>query len=281
MRYLLTLNILLIVFNNGFPQDPKDFANGVFLKKLNSDTSYVRLKKEIVSGFSHIKPGKWGESVNGVMVEIKTRRKYVVLTFDACGGKNGNGYDKELIDFLHQQKVPATLFVSGKWIDANFGTFMKLSKDTLFEIENHGLNHKPCSIDGKIIYGIHGTSNIEEAFDEVEANALKIKALTHIYPKFYRSATAFMDEASASMVKELNITPVSFRILSGDAISSASDNVIEQNVLKKISPGAIVMMHFNHPERNTFEAMKKIIPELRKKGYGFVRLNNSEGFTSK
>lgn len=281
MRYLLTLYFVLIALFNCFSQDPKDFTNRVFLKKLNSDTAYIRLKEKITSGFSQTNPGLWGESVNGVMEEFRTRHNDVALTFDACGGRNGNGYDKEVIDFLHDQKIPATLFISGKWIDANFDIFMKLSRDTLFEIENHGLNHKPCSIDGKTIYGIHGTSNIEEAFDEVEANALKIKLLTHIYPKFYRAATAFMDEACASMVKGLNITPVSFRILSGDAIASATDLVIEQNVLKRIRPGVIVIMHFNHPERNTFEALQKIIPELRKKGYSFVRLNNSDILTSR
>ena len=52
-------------------------------------------------------------------------------------------YDSSLINFLKEEKIPATLFISGRWIDANYDTFIKLSKDTLFEIENHGLRHKP------------------------------------------------------------------------------------------------------------------------------------------
>jgi peptidoglycan/xylan/chitin deacetylase (PgdA/CDA1 family) len=45
-------------------------------------------------------------------------------------------------------------------------------------------------------------------------------------------------------------------------------------VLKNVRPGAIVIMHFNHPEWYTYEAMKKIVPKLRNMGYHFVRLEH-------
>ena len=276
MRNIFVLFLLLGAVKPAFPQNAKDFTNATFLGKLNKDTSYLELKKKVVSGFVHAKPGRWGEFVNGVEKEIHTQHKYIAFTFDACGGKNGNGYNKELIDFLHYGKIPATLFVSGKWIDANFTAFMNLSKDTLFEIENHGLNHKPCSINGESAYGIQGTSGVEEAFDEIEANALKIKAITKYNPRFYRSATTFIDEACVKMAGELGITVVSFEVLSGDAVAFIPDSVIEDNVLKSIKPGAIVIMHFNHPEWHTYEAMQKIVPKLRQMGYVFVRLKDFE-----
>ena len=47
-------------------------------------------------------------------------------------------------------------------------------------------------------------------------------------------------------------------------------------LLKNIKPGAIVIMHFNHPEWNTYEAMQKIVPKLRQTGYRFVRLSDIE-----
>lgn len=276
MQNIIAFFLLLVFVKPVMSQNAKDYVNAVFLKKLNKDTSYLELKKKVVSEFTHARPGRWGEFVNGVDEEIRTQRKYIAFTFDACGGRNGNGYDKELIDFLHYEKVPSTLFVSGKWIDANFTAFLDLSRDTLFEIENHGLNHKPCSIDGESVYGIHGTSGAEEAFDEIEANALKIKAITRYNPRFYRSATTFIDEACARMAGELGITVVSFEILSGDAVAFTPDSVIEENVLKNIKPGAIVIMHFNHPEWFTYEAMQKIVPKLRQLGYIFVRLKDFE-----
>ena len=112
-----------------------------------------------------------------------------------------------------------------------------------------------------------------DAFDEIEANTRKIEALTKHKPRFYRSATAFIDEACARMAVQLGITAISFQILSGDAVPLTPAKDIEGNVLKAITPGAIIIMHLNHPEWFTYEAMLKIIPELRQMGYKFVRLN--------
>jgi peptidoglycan/xylan/chitin deacetylase (PgdA/CDA1 family) len=238
------------------------------------DSDYNSLKSKISQEFANVKPGKWGEFVNGVDEDLITKNKIVALTFDACGGKNADGYDKDLIDFLKKEKIPATLFVTGKWIDANYLTFIELSKEPLFEIENHGLNHKPCSIDGESEFGIKGTPNIGDAIDEIEANAIKIENITHTKPIFYRSATAYTDEACAKIATALGVTMISFDVLSGDAIPNTPKNVIENNVLKTIRPGAIIIMHFNRPNWNTAEALYELIPNLQKQGYSFAKLRD-------
>jgi peptidoglycan/xylan/chitin deacetylase (PgdA/CDA1 family) len=50
--------------------------------------------------------------------------------------------------------------------------------------------------------------------------------------------------------------------------------VIEENVLKNVKPGAIIIMHFNHPQWYTALAIAKIVPKLRQQGYEFVQLND-------
>lgn len=273
MRTLIILFSILSVFTSAFTQNAEYYTNGKFLKMLNSDPSYVQLREKVVSEYIHVRPGHWGEFVKGVDEDLVTQQKYIAFTFDACGGPHGEGFNKNLIDLLRKEKIPATFFITGRWIDENFETFLNLSRDTLFEIENHGLNHKPCSIDGESEYGIHGTADVADAFDEIEANARKIEALTKHYPHFYRSATAFIDEACARMAAQLGITAISFQVLSGDAVPFTPAVEIEENVLKNVTPGAIIIMHMNHPEWYTYEAMLKIIPELRKQGYKFARLN--------
>jgi Predicted xylanase/chitin deacetylase len=276
MRIIFIFFFALVLVENTISQNSKEFINAAFLKKLNTDKSYSELKKKIISGFANTKAGQWGEFVTGVDEIIRTQKKIIAFTFDACGGKNGNGYDKELIDYLQNEKIPATLFVSGKWIDSQFNVFLNLSHDSLFEIENHGLNHRPCSVTGESAYGIKGTGDIGEAFDEIEASARKIEAITGHRPRYFRSATAFMDEACVTMAARLGITAVSYKVLSGDAVPFTPAAVIEDNVVKKIIPGAIIIMHFNHPEWNTKEAMQKIVPKLREMGYTFVRLRDFE-----
>lgn len=253
-------------------QEAGSYINQRYLYRLNNDSAYIRSKRKIIAEFQHTRPGKWGTFLPGVQENIKTTQKNVAFTFDACGGEKGCGFDKDLINFLEREQIPATLFVSGKWIDAHFTDFKNLCSDTLFEIENHGLNHKPCSINGRSQYGIQGTNSVSEAFDEIEANARKIEAITGHRPRYYRSATAFIDEASIRMAQKLGITPISFQVLSGDASPQAPATLIENNVLRTIKPGALIIMHLNHPEWNTFEAMQRLVPKLRKMGYHFVRL---------
>ncbi|CRK81965.1 polysaccharide deacetylase family protein [Neobacillus massiliamazoniensis] len=80
------------------------------------------LKQNLITTYQA--PNKeWGENVTGVRTRLNTTDKVIALTFDACGGKNGNGYDVDLIDYLREQQIPATLFINSSWIDANYDTF--------------------------------------------------------------------------------------------------------------------------------------------------------------
>lgn len=250
------------------------YTNKQFIERLYQDNRYGQLKEKVSREFAHSTPGQWGEFVKGVDEDLVTQQKIIAFTFDACGGKNADGYDSELINFLRKEHIPATLFVTGKWIDANYTTFLELSKDPLFEIENHGLNHHPCSVDGESEYGIHGTKDIPDAFDEIEANAEKIDKITGRRPGFYRSATAYTDEACAKIAGRLGITIISFDVLSGDAVPNTPKKIIVDNVLGHVKPGAIVIMHFNRPLWNTFESMQQIVPQLRKEGYTFAKIED-------
>jgi peptidoglycan/xylan/chitin deacetylase (PgdA/CDA1 family) len=250
------------------------YENHKFIKYLYHDSLYIAEKNSIIRDFAHAAPGSWGEFVKGVDEDLVVKGNIIAFTFDACGGKNGDEFDSALIGYLRRENIPATLFVTGKWIDENYGTFIDLSNDRLFEIENHGLNHKPCSVDGESEYGIKGTADVPDAFDEIEANARKIEKLTGRRPIFYRSATAYIDEACAKLAGQLGITVISFDILSGDASPYISSKSIEDNVISHIHPGAIIIMHFNHPKGNTFESLVKIIPRLRDMGYSFAKIED-------
>lgn len=62
-----------------------------------------------------------GLKITGVLTRLATKDKVIALTFDACGGKGGSGYDRKLIDYLIKENIPATLFINARWIDANKG----------------------------------------------------------------------------------------------------------------------------------------------------------------
>jgi peptidoglycan/xylan/chitin deacetylase (PgdA/CDA1 family) len=145
--------------------------------------------------------------------------------------------------------------------------FKQLIKDTLFEIENHGLKHRPCGTVGETEYDIKGTLNVGQAVDEIELNNRKIKNITGKRPKF-------SDECCVKIAGQLGMSTISYDVLSGDAVPKTPENIIAGNILKNAKDGAIVIMHMNHPQWYSCETLQKVIPELRKQGYTFVKLDH-------
>ena len=67
------------------------------------------IKELLEEQYSKRDPLDFGENIEGVKTSIVTSDKVVALTFDACGGTHGSGYDEALIEYLIKEKVPATL----------------------------------------------------------------------------------------------------------------------------------------------------------------------------
>jgi peptidoglycan/xylan/chitin deacetylase (PgdA/CDA1 family) len=238
---------------------------------IRAECQEVQIREKIISTFSGRIPREWGEKVKGVKTRLSTDQKVLALTFDACGGIKGSGYDDRLIEYLEREKIPGTLFMSGRWIDANRNAFRGLVKNPLFEIENHGLNHRPCSANGRSIYGIRGTKNVAELTDEIEQNGIKIQMLTGRKPKFYRPGTAYCDEIGVEVANVLGYEVVNFNVL-GDAGATYSKDQIRK-ALFNAAPSSIIVMHMNHPERGARESLAEAVPELRKKGFRLVKLS--------
>jgi len=237
-----------------------------------SQDSYQDLKDKISKQFQGVVSHEWSERATGVKTRLDTNDKVIALTFDACGGSGKDGYDEKLINYLTQENVPATLFIGGQWIKANPQVFGQIAVNPLFEIENHGYWHIPCSVSGKSAYGIVGEKNAGEVVDEIEQNAEKIEELTGRKPLFYRAGTAFTDEICPQIAGALGVQVVNFNVL-GDAGATYS----AQQIVKALSGaknGSIALLHMNHPEKETAEGIAQAILVLRKLGFRFVKLSD-------
>jgi len=231
---------------------------------------YEELKAGIVKTYGCRTPQEWGEALSGVRTGLDSDQPVMALTFDACGGAFGSDYDAELIRFLKREQVPATLFLNGRWIDSNWEVLRELGGCPLFEIENHGRMHKPCSVSGREAYGIPGTAGVDELVDEVELNARMIEALTGHKPRFYRPGTAYCDEIGVQVVQALGYEVAGYNVL-GDAGATYNRDQVCQALLTAPS-GAIVLLHMNHPGSGTREGVMEAIPLLKQRGVRFVRL---------
>lgn len=229
------------------------------------------LTERIMSNYSGKTPKEWGENVAGVKRHLATDQKVLALTLDACGSAKGKGVDQKLIDFLVREKIPATLFINARWIDANPGLFRELAANPLFEIGNHGMWHKPASINGRSVYGIDGTRDVRELVEEIELNARKIEAITGKRPELYRSGTAYYDELAVKISNELGHKVAGFSVL-GDAGATFPAQKVQAALLAS-KPGDIILAHMNHPESGTGAGIMAEVPELKKKGFRFVRMS--------
>ncbi len=247
---------------------------GSSAETLRESADALVLKKSLSLRYAAVMPREWGETVTGVKTRLKTREKVIALTMDACGGAKGMGYDARLIEFLRQEQVPATLFINARWIDPNRTEFDRLAADPLFEIANHGFRHRPASVNGKSVYGINGTKSVSELVDEIEQNAIRIKELTGRPPRFYRSGTAYYDEIAVRIAHELGEQVAGFSVL-GDAGATYSREQVRKALLGA-APGSIIIVHMNHPGGGTADGIIDAIPELRKRGFRFVRLSEMD-----
>ena len=193
----------------------------------------------------------------------------VALTLDACMG----AADMRIIDALIDNKVPATIFATRRWLVHNPQVVHVLVSNTdLFEIEDHGAEHIPAVIGTEKPYGIAPAGTANAVFNEVIGGAQAVEAATNVAPKWYRGATALYSKDAIAL-----ITTMGFKIggfsLNGDLGASASPKVAEARIAAARS-GDVIISHVNQPTRGSGAGVVAGVLDLKAKGYKFVRLED-------
>ncbi|MDI3195049.1 polysaccharide deacetylase family protein [Pseudarthrobacter sp. AL07] len=227
-------------------------------------------KAQLVTEFEGRRPAEWGLAVTGVVT--RSPGSHTVLTFDACGGPGGSGVDQELLATLRRLNIPATLFVNARWIQSNRQVAAELAHDPLFELANHGWQHRPLSVTGKSAYGIPGTRNVADVYDELTGCADVFREVTGHRPRFFRSGTAYFDEVAAAVSRRLGMLPVNFSI-NADAGATLAPAAVASAVATA-RPGDIVIAHFNKPGGGTAAGFRQALPQLKGGGTRFARLGD-------
>lgn len=227
-------------------------------------------KNDIIFSFSKLKPTTHDQNnLNGIKTTFLPNGKEISLTFDACYG----AVDWKLINYLKQNHIPATLFWTSKWINQNPKAAAEIASNPLFDIQNHGFEHKPCFVDGGSQYGIKAPQGgVAGVFDEINTGNTAIANITGKKTLFYRSGTAYYDDVCIKIANQLGYNIAGFSIL-GDAGATYTKNQVKNAILSANS-GDIVIMHMNHPEKETASGVISAIPILQKQGYKFVQLKD-------
>ncbi len=196
-------------------------------------------RAEIVARYAGVAPAAWGLDVPGVVNRLPTGDRVLALTFDACGGARGSGYDAALIEALRASGTPATLFLNHRWVLAHPEVTAELAGDPLFEVANHGRQHRPLSVSGRSAYGIAGTANPGEAYDEVLGNRQSFMEATGVRPRFFRSGTAHYDDVAVRIAGDVGEVVVNFDV-NGDSGATLGPQQVAA-ALQTATPGSIVL----------------------------------------
>ena len=240
-----------------------------------ADASLDEIAADLARRHAGRKASAWGEHLPGVTSRLAAsdgQGPVIALTLDACGGRKGSSYDADLITFLRERGIPATLFLTSLWMQTNPDILAELAADPLFEIAAHGARHRPCSVGGNSIYGIKGTASFAELVAEVEGNARDIERATGKRPAWFRSGTAYYDDIAVSVIRDLGLGIAGYSI-TGDEGATLPASGVAARVLRA-GHGDIILCHMNKPASGTREGLQKALPVLLDRGARFIRLSD-------
>jgi peptidoglycan/xylan/chitin deacetylase (PgdA/CDA1 family) len=209
--------------------------------------------------------------VHQVLKLDSSEGKAIALTLDACGG----GYDADLIRFLVQHRIPATIFATKRWLDRQPAAVAELrAHPELFDIEDHGERHVPAILGPeRTLYGLHGSAGVPQLKREVSAGADAIRTATGVAPTWYRGATGEYDPRALTVIAQLGYRVAGFSLNADDGAKLSRNQI--QRRLSRVKAGDIIIAHVNRPQSDTAEGLAEGLQGLLDRGFRFVTLRGA------
>ncbi|MFC8422206.1 polysaccharide deacetylase family protein [Streptomyces sp. NPDC057236] len=208
----------------------------------------------------------------------RTGGRTVALTFDADMTADqgpraaaGEHFDHpRLIAALRALKVPATVFMTGRWAEEYPDQARSIGRDPLFEVANHSYSHYAFTGD---CYGLPTVSAGRMRTDVERAYAVFREVGVDDPKPYFRFPGGCYDRTALKALTPVGVTAVQWDVVGGDAFATDAEAVARQ-VLEGVRPGSVVVLHCTRSAAPTTErAVRRIVPELRRRGYRFVKVS--------
>ncbi|MET8044048.1 polysaccharide deacetylase family protein [Micromonospora sp. NPDC005215] len=196
----------------------------------------------------------------------------VALTFDAdmTDGMLGNlraGRVKSyanlrILDLLEREQVPATFFLTGKWVQRYPDVTRRIAGNPRFELANHTYGHAAFTGD---CYDLP-SQPVDELAGDVAKTFEVIKPYGGRQTRYFRFPGLCHDAATLDALAPLGVTVVDGDVVSGDPFATAWKPLVRA-VLDHVRPGSVVIMHVTEANAAmTDEALPHILEGLRERG---------------
>lgn len=177
--------------------------------------------------------------------------KAVALTFDLCPVRDGSGYDEPLVRTLIEKQIPATFFMSGRWMTKHDPEVQTLLAVPFFEVGTHG----------------HVHAHLPELDEEQQRREI-LGPVTFLQARYGRPSTLFRppygeyNEATVQLADALGLRFILWNVVSGDPDPRLSEADILHAVKSQARSGSIVVMHANGKGRHTREVVDDVYDDL-------------------
>ena len=176
----------------------------------------------------------------------------------------------KVIDELVAQRVPATFFLAGKWIQRYPDETRRIVADPLFEVASHSYAHRafhlPC-------YGLGGLPVAAMAADVARSEAL-LRRFTPHPTSYFRFPGGCYDRAALRAIAPTHVQVIQYDVASGDAFGTSVHTIVH-HTLTQTRAGSIVVLHITDGDTAplTAAALPAIVAGLRARGLRLVRLS--------
>jgi peptidoglycan/xylan/chitin deacetylase (PgdA/CDA1 family) len=191
-----------------------------------------------------------------------TQELEVAITFDACATREGwYGFDRDVFEVLQRERVPATIFVSGRWVDTHPEAMADLARDPMIEFGDHSYDHPHMT---------HLTpERMGEEIDRTEAALARYGK----YAVAFRPPFGDWNRRVFEILKERQLPMVTWDVVSGDPSAKTTTPGMIRTVVGRARAGSIIIFHINGRGWKTHEALPVILHDLRDRGFRFVQLS--------
>jgi peptidoglycan/xylan/chitin deacetylase (PgdA/CDA1 family) len=181
------------------------------------------------------------------------RHRLVALTFDDGPGP----YTGRVVRALRRLGVRATFFQVGQMIAAFPGVARRVRRH--FPVGDHTLSHPQMAMLAEPVQR-----------NEIVADAERLRAVGAGRPLLFRPPYASFDLRTLEVVRQQGMLMVLWNVDSADWTRPGTRQIV-RNVVSRVRPGAVVLMHdAGGDRRQTVAALPAIVHRLRRRGYRFV-----------
>ena len=200
------------------------------------------------------------------------------LTFDLCELDNvTTGFDADIVTWLQDRSIPATLFMGGKWMRTHARRVREVMRDPLFEIGNHAWTHGNFGVmdeDAMRLQVLATQAQYEAVREQARLEAGRVgvgggEAGIPPAPVLFRFPYGRSSERALQLLAENGLVPIQWDVVAEIGGSNASLKR-GRAVAEKVTPGSILLFHANLVPTGSFQLLRYVVGELERRGYRFV-----------